>query len=204
MMKQLFNLKGTLCALFFFCANLQANVVLQNDGILQQDLVMQLEGMGEEVRQKTGVNLSVAVLKNLQNKSLNDKANEFVKDLKSPYIFLFFTQDEHKIQIYNTNDTNKLFDKEQILSPMPNKGAIIPILVGRKKDANVTSIINAAILNGFADIADQVADSKGIKLDTSIGNTNRIFVNILRYIFYGTLLFGLFMYFYSRKKKTNE
>ena len=101
----------------------------------------------------------------------------------------------------NTENTEKLFDKEQILSPMPNRGSIIPILVNHKKDANMTGVINAAILNGYADIADQVAKSQGVELETSIGDTNRNFINALRYIFYGTLAFALFMYFYSRRKK---
>ena len=114
---------------------------------------------------------------------------------------MIFTNDEHKIQIYNSQDTQNLFDKDQILSPMPNRGSIIPILVNHKRDANMTGIINAAILNGYADIADQVAKSQGIELETSIGDTNRIFINTLRYIFYGTLAFAIFMYFYSRKKK---
>ena len=193
--------KGALCVLFFFCVNLQANFVLQNDNILQPELVAQLEGMGSELYQKTGVNLSVAVVESLQDKSLSDKANEFRANLKSPYIFLIFTNKEHKIQIYNTENTQDLFDKERILSPMPNRGSIIPILVNHKRDANMTGVINAAILNGYADIADQVAKSQGIELETSIGDTNRIFVNTIRYIFYGTLVFALFMYFYSRKKK---
>ena len=195
------TIKGALCVLFFFCVNLQANFVVQNDDILQPELISQLEGMGDELYQKTGVNLSVAVLKNLQNKSLSEKGAEFTANLKSPYILLIFTNDEHKIQIYNSQDSDNLFNKEQILSPMPNKGSIIPILVNHKKDANMTGVINAAILNGYADIADQVAKSNNIELETSIGDTNRIFVNTLRYIFYGTLAFALFMYFYSRKKK---
>ena len=66
--------KGALCVLFFFCVNLQANFVVQNDDILQPELISQLESIGNELYQKTGVNLSVAVLKNLQNKSLNEKA----------------------------------------------------------------------------------------------------------------------------------
>ncbi len=193
--------KGALCVLFFFCVNLQANFVVQNDDILQPELISQLESIGNELYQKTGVNLSVAVLKNLQNKSLSEKGSEFTANLKNPYIFLIFTNDEHKIQIYNSQDTQNLFDKEQILSPMPNRGSIIPILVNHKRDANMTGIINAAILNGYADIADQVAKSQGIELETSIGDTNRIFINSLRYIFYGTLAFAIFMYFYSRKKK---
>ena len=200
-MKLRFIIKGAFCALFFFCVNLQASFVVQNDDILVPDLVSQLEGIGDELYQKTGVNLSVAALKNLQNKSLNEKSSEFTANLKAPYIFLIFANDEHKIQIYNSQETEKLFDKEQILSPMPNKGSIIPILVNHKKDANMTGIINAAILNGYADIADQVARANNIELETSIGDTNRIFINTLRYIFYGTLAFALFMYFYSRKKK---
>ena len=200
-MKLLNAIKDALCVLFFFCANLQANFVVQNDNILLPELAMQLEGIGSELYQKTGVNLSVAVLKNLQNKSLSEKADEFRANLKSPYIFLIFTNDEHKIQIYNTENTEKLFDKEQILSPMPNRGSIIPILVNHKKDANMTGVINAAILNGYADIADQVAKSQGIELETSIGDTNRNFINALRYIFYGTLAFALFMCLYGRLKK---
>ena len=76
----------------------------------------------------------------------------------------------------------------------PFTGTIIPILTSRKtKDK-----YSAAVLNGYADITDRVASKLKIKLKSGIGDTNRILVDILRIIIYGSFLY--FIIVYSVKK----
>ena len=208
---------GFLIALFLILAqSLSAdNFVINNDKILSSQVSAELETIGAELKSKTGVGLYVAVFESLYknaenmapnnlkeqdiNQALNKKAGELTSNFSQPYILLILVQKEHKIKIFNSKGADTLFDKEQVLSPMPNSGTIIPILVSKKgKD-----IYNAAVLNGYADIADQVASSQNVKLASSIGNANKNVLNGIRFIFYGTLILvvGAFVFRKFKGKK---
>lgn len=63
-----------------------------------------------------------------------------------------------------------------MLSPYPGTGSILPILATNKGD-----IYNAAILNGYGDMVDRLAQARGIELQHSIGNANRDTINILEF-----------------------
>lgn len=138
----------------------------------------------------------------LKNQSLKNAVEPYLESLKKPYIVLVLVPkstngESGKVDIFASKDAYLLFDKESILSPYPEKGTIIPILVSQNKG----DIYGAAMLNGYADIADQVADKKGVKLETSIGNSNRIVINILRYIVYASIIFAIII-FIRRKIKS--
>ena len=60
------------------------------------------------------------------------------------------------------------------------------------------------MLNGYADIADRVANSKNITLETSIGSQNRDTINIFRYLIYGTIILVLIVLFMRKFKKANN
>jgi hypothetical protein len=61
--------------------------------------------------------------------------------------------------------------------------------------------LEVAVLNGYADLVDQVAASKGVTLKSSIGSGSKESFLIVRWIFYGILLFILIQYLYYRKRK---
>jgi len=93
----------------------------------------------------------------------------------------------------------KSFDKEAVLSPF--SGTIIPLLVAKnKKDDKYT----AALFNGYADIADQVADSYNVELASSIGNTNRNIINLLRFVIYTSILIALAVYIVKKIKRRKQ
>ena len=69
-----------------------------------------------------------------------------------------------------------------------------------KKDADNYT---AAMLNGYADIVEQIADSKGILLDEAIGSSNRNVINILRLIVYGTVVWAIGYVIYRRRRSKN-
>lgn len=201
------SLKGGFIALFLIFSTIcEAKFILQNDQILNEKVINELETIGAELQEKTGVGLYVATWQSLNgqnsaptvsqdiNQILNQKAQILTENLTKPYILLVLTQKEHKVKIYNSAETDKLFDKAQVLSPMPNRGTIIPLLVTHKgKD-----VYNAAILNGYADIADQVAKSQNIELISSIGNANKDVMNFVRFIFYGVIIFALGGYIFRK------
>ncbi len=180
--------------------NLEASFVLKNEDILNERVSKKINEMGEELYKKTGVSVYIYVVKRVQNKKIGDFVKGISKDLRSPFILLFLARDNQKVDIYNSSDAIKLFDKDMTLSPFSWSGSIIPILANPKMEDKY----NVAMLNGYADIAEQVAKSKNIKLESAIGSTNRTIYHILRYGIYGFLIFVVFGYFYQKRKFKNE
>ena len=170
---------------------LGANFVINNDEILSQKVSVKLNEIGSELYAKSDINLVVGVYKDGELEALFKEQN-----LSSPYAFLLLIKDKKKVEIFADTNTSKLFNKEQILSVNPESGTIIPILVSK----NGKDIYNAAILNGYADIAEQIASSLNLQLESSVGNSNKTTLNFLRFFIYGLVAFFIIVIFYKKVK----
>ena len=170
---------------------LGANFVINNDEIISQKVSVKLNEIGSELYAKSGINLVVGVYKDGELEALFKEQN-----LSSPYAFLLLIKDKKKVEIFADSNTSKLFNKEQILSVNPESGTIIPILVSK----NGKDIYNAAILNGYADIAEQIASSLNFQLESSVGNSNKTTLNFLRFFIYGLVAFFIIVIFYKKVK----
>ena len=170
---------------------LGTNFVINNDEILSQKVSVKLNEIGSELYTKSGINLAVGVYKDGELEALFKEQN-----LSSPYAFLLIIKDKKKVEIFTDANTSKLFNKEQILSVNPESGTIIPILVSK----NGKDVYNAAILNGYADIAEQIASSLNFQLESSVGNSNKTTLNFLRFFIYGLVAFFIIVIFYKKVK----
>ena len=170
---------------------LGANFVINNDEILSQKVSVKLNEIGSELYAKSDINLVVGVYKDGELEALFKEQN-----LSSPYAFLLLIKDKKKVEIFADSNTSKLFNKEQILSVNPESGTIIPILVSK----NGKDIYNAAILNGYADIAEQIASSLNFQLESSVGNSNKTTLNFLRFFIYGLVAFFVIVVFCKKVK----
>lgn len=170
---------------------LGANFVINNDEILSQKVSVKLNEIGSELYAKSGINLVVGVYKDGELEALFKEQN-----LSLPYAFLLLIKDKKKVEIFADANTSKLFNKEQILSVNPESGTIIPILVSK----NGKDVYNAAILNGYADIAEQIASNLNFQLESSVGNSNKTTLNFLRFFIYGLVAFFIIVIFYKKVK----
>ena len=170
---------------------LGANFVINNDEILSQKVSLKLNEIGSELYAKSGINLAVGIYKDGELEALFKEQN-----LSSPYAFLLLIKDKKKVEIFADTNTSKLFNKGQILSVNPESGTIIPILVSK----NGKDVYNAAILNGYADIAEQIASSLNFQLESSVGNSNKTTLNFLRFFIYGLVVFFIIVVFYKKVK----
>ena len=182
-------------ALLFFLPSLlfaKVDFVLKNDGVMPQKEVEKLEEMGSELYRKSGVAVFVAAVAELNE----TKPVDIIEPLKQnypDYILLYFSMKPTAVNIFASEKTKALIDIDQILSPLPWRGTIKPIMSPAfSKDQNVKNEV--AIFNGYADIVDQVAASKGVKLESSIGSGSRDSFRVIRWIFYGILALFLIQY----------
>ena len=162
-------------------SNLPREIVLVNQNILSPAVSEKIAVLGEELASKSGVFAGVAAYESLDGKTLKETAAQL--NLTPPYALLMLAKTERKVEIFADPQTFKLFDKEKILSPYPNSGSILPILASK----NGKDIFNAAVLNGYADLAEQIAASKGVSLQNAIGNQNRLTLDTFRIFIYGSI-----------------
>ncbi len=175
------------------------NFILLNEGILPKKTVDKINEIGNELLQKTGVHTYVAVVQQMDTKKIVDFEKNLSSTLPKPYVLLTLAIKNHKVDIISSPDVSKRFDKEEILSPLPWKGTIIPILTSHSK--NPQAAIEAAILNGYAQIAEEIAQSYGKKLKSGLGNTNRNIYYWLRILFYSILALIFLNFIYRRVLK---
>ena len=201
---RVFNIlkSGFIAALLNICAY---GAVIDNANIISEAVEIKLNSIGKELKSKTGVSLDLLTAENIKGINLKDIASSHIKTLQAPYVVLAiipkdFSSKAGQLDIFASNDALMLFDKEAVLSPFPQTGSIIPLLTQNKgKD-----IYNSSMLNGYADIADQIAYSKNISLETSIGSQNRDTINIFRYLIYGTIIFVIIFLTIRKFKKANN
>lgn len=196
--------------LVLFCYTpLTAEYLYKDEVVFIESFEHDIDVIGKELREKTGVGLYVAVIKELDaNQTMADFENKILDQVKEPAVLLTLSEFDKQIDIMaRPASLYKDFDKEQVLSPFPNSGTILPILTMKAKKATVSEKFAAAIQNGYTDIAEQIADSKGIVLEHAVGSSNKTIINILRLVFYGMIAYGLFLYArrkYFTKKRGHE
>ncbi len=219
-----------------FSQQLQAKFLYKDEVIQNPNFQDQIETIGAELKEKTGVSLYLSVKKELdENVSISDYEKSISSSLNEPFILLAFSEVDKKVDIFARPESlYEDFNKKQVLSTnstfvgavmtaiifarsfddikevlTTSSGTILPILGERAKGKDIINKYSVALFNGYSDIAEQVADSRGKSLSTSAGNGNKYTINAIRIIFYGIILFAVFKYirgkiFYRKKKDDNE
>lgn len=183
-----------LLLLAFLSSSLFADYILYNEGIISKRLEPELNKIGSDLYKQTKIKLLVAAAKDVAIKDLLAK----IDTVDGKVVLLALSLSSHQVNIIaKPKELYKLFNKQEVLSPIPSEGSILPILTSRKgKD-----VYNAAILNGYADISERIASSLNVDLKDGIGNANRITLDILRAIFYGVIILALIVLAYSKLKR---
>lgn len=200
---------------------LSAEYLYKDEVINNPKFSEEIETLGQELYQKTGISLRLVMIKQLpQNKNIIDYQKELITNFTEPTIILTFAELNSKIDIL-ANDTSlyEFFDKEQVLSPVASPvqafvmaviysrsvesfistmknygGTIIPLIASKSKQGEELDKYSASMFNGYADIAEQIADSKHVVLPDAVGNTNKNSILVIKTIFYGVIILSLFIY----------
>ena len=212
---------------FLFSTSLFAEYLYQDDVVQKESYAEAINPIGQELYEKTGVRLYLVMVRELENnQSIASYALEIAKQQPDPTVVLILSELEKQVQIIASSpDLYKRFNKKMILSPnasfigalvssimfaksfddikeeMNNYGGVVlPVLAERAKGKDVVEKYAVAMFNGYSETAEQIAASYDVDLDNAAGNTNKIGIDIVRYIFYGTILFAIFGYFRGRRR----
>lgn len=215
-----------LSAIFSF--SLHAEFLYKDDVVHHEKFANEINKIGQELFDKTGISLYLVMVRDLeQNQSTVDFEKSLIRQLKEPFVVLTFVELQKKVDILaRPKSLYKDFDKKQVLSPSATfigavvsavmfgrswddfkeifgnyGGTILPILAERAKGKKIVEKYSVAMYNGYTDVADQIAASKGVKLSSSAGNGSKYFLDILRLVFYGIILYALIMIIRNKRKK---
>ena len=192
--------------LFFFCQNLSAQEFILNDDKLIEDRAKEkINQIGTETKSKLGVNIYIYAKSTLgleENIKTKDKIdfiknyeNQLVSSLEKPYVFLSLSVEDTHVNLLFSDELKGVLDKNDILN-----GYVVPLLASKDKNT-LFAKVSAATLNGYAAIADTIAESKNIKLESSIGNAGKVSSTIWRVVMYTLIILGLLAYTYAILKK---
>ena len=185
---------------------LKANYFLVDDVIRVKEFDEKIYKLGAEVAQKTGWNIYMLATNDIGSQKLVDFQKRYATQFKEPYIVyaLALKQgsveqgklDERtgKVGIYGSQGYRDKIDRDKILGNLYD-------LLGTKVRTDPRNKYIQVLFNGYADIADDIADSYGVELENSPGNTNRIVINLLRILFYGMIVGAFVIYFYQKYKR---
>jgi len=184
--------------------NIDSKFILEGNKNIDPRAIEKIDTMGSELFVKTGVNVYIYAVERYANKKHKDTKSkiEFIKsfesnitkDLKDPFALLTVSVEDQHVNIIYSDELKSAIDRENILDRN-----IIPLLISKDKNS-VYAKMSAALLNGYAAITDSIADSKGLKLDSSIGSEGTTFSAIWRVFMYTIISIGLLFYFYALYK----
>jgi hypothetical protein len=223
--------RGLAALILLFGISLHAEFLYKDEVVQHPKFTAEIEKIGQELYEKTGISLYLVMVRDLeQNRTTVDFEKSLIGELKEPFVVLTFVELQKKVDILaRPQSLYKDFDKKQILSPSATfigavvsaamfardwddfkeifgnyGGTILPILAEKAKGKDVVEKYSVAMYNGYTDIADQIAASKGVKLSSSAGNGSKIFIDILRLIFYGIILYALVTLIRNKLRKGKE
>ncbi|MDX4049488.1 hypothetical protein Q6A89_02520 [Aliarcobacter skirrowii] len=208
-MKRLDSLKvGVILSLLLFLyTNGFAQNFLLNGDLIDVRAKEKILQMGNEVKSKLGVNIyldskvDLNIDPKLPTKDRLDLIKKYedniLKNLEQPYVLLTIAMEQMHVNLYFSDSLKNIIDKDDILN-----GYVVPLLASKDKNT-LASKVSAATLNGYAAIADTLAESQKIKLESSIGSEGKVSSTIWRVFIYFLVISGLLAYTYAvlRKRK---
>ncbi|MBZ7993674.1 hypothetical protein AVBRAN9333_08165 [Campylobacter sp. RM9333] len=163
---------------------------------LSNEVLNEINILSNDLEQKTGIKTSVLISNEIPFKDLKQS----IKTDKNYAIIVISLKDKKLDVISDLGLDFRSVTEYYYLKYgfFPKQGAILPILTQPKgKD-----LVNAAILNGFAELCDVIASSKGVELEYSYGDLNDNIINTIRTIFYiFTIIFIVVLIRRKVKKK---
>lgn len=180
-------------ALWMLPLLLNATQLLRND-LLKLEAVQLINDMGEELQSKTGINAYVIATNEHfpERYNLVEYSKQYEAKLSKPYVLFIFapyatitkkSEARGRVGIIPSSDTvRSLYNYDDV------RDAGIDIVA--IKDSNTPEDkFNIGILQAYSVLADNIAASKGVKLEKTIPDEMGLMVTILRILIYtGTLI----------------
>ncbi len=175
------------CALPLF---LSANFLI-NDQIISPKAAAQIETMGNELAQKTGIHAYVIATTHTVSRTTNlyQYLKRYADKLSTPYAVLFFAPNSQRIGLLSSSDTiKKMLDSSEV------KHYAIDII--STQDSNsLQSKYDVGIVQAYSEMADEIATAKGVKMTTTIHDKYHWIITLVRWVVLLGALIIIWIYF---------
>jgi len=189
-----FSLLALLFPLF-----LHASHFIKND-LLSIDAAKVVEEIGDELSSKTGINAyAIATNENFtEGFNLVNYVRQHEGNMSKPYVVLVFapnavitvqSQEKGRVAVVpSSDDLKELYDTASVIDDTVD--------VVAAKDSNTKQDKYAiGVVQGYSQLAQNIADSKGVQMTKTLPSETRTIVTVLQYFVYlGTILvFWIFL-----------
>ena len=163
---------------------LNANYIIKND-LLVPNASKIIEDIGSELSSKTGINVYIVATNETFPKNLNlvEYSRRYESNTSKPYIIFFFIPKNKRVGLIpSSKEIRELYDAASV------KDATTDVVASRDKNSKRDKY-NIGIVQGYSELADQIADAKGVELNNTIPNETRDIIGVLKYlVVLGTIL----------------
>jgi hypothetical protein len=177
---------------------LNATYILKDD-LLKPEASKMIEEMGSELHDKTGVNAYMIAT----NESFPERFNfvayskQFESNMSKPYVLFIFapfaviteeSQQKGRVGfIPSSDEVKRLYDYSDV------RDAAIDVVAVKDKNKPEDKH-NIGIVQGFSELADQIAASKGVKMTKTIPDESHIVIIILKVLVYTGSIFVFWIF----------
>jgi len=179
---------------------LNATHILKDD-ILKPEASKLIEEMADELFSKTGINgYLVATNENFPERfNLVTYSKKYEANLSKPYVMMIFapnavitakSAEKGRVALIpSAKEIATLYDKSDVMD------ATIDVIAAKDKNT-IEDKHNIGLVQGFSELADQIASSKNVEMTTTLPNETRYIISVLQVIvIIGALLvFWMFMF----------
>jgi len=187
--------------------NIDSRFLLEGKKLIDPRSIKKIDEIGNELFTKTGISVYIHALdfypvnkfKDIKAKVayIKELEKEVVSGLEEPFVLLSMAVKNRHVNIISSKGLESIVDKDDVLD-----NYVVPLLASKDKNTPYAKV-SAAVLNGYAEISDSIAESKGFKLKSSIGSGNTDFTSVWKVFMYFIVISGLLLYTYAvlRAKK---
>jgi hypothetical protein len=190
-----------LTLLLFLIPTLHASeksFILNHDNLIDYRAVEKMNEIGQEVYAKTGAKIYLFVK---ESYPINDQMSmkerieiiksyeqEILQQVNDPYVLITMSLDQTHLNLFTSEEFKDIINKDEILNDY-----IIPLLASKDKN-KLLAKISAALLNGYAQVGDEIAKSQNITLESSIGSGGKTAGTVWKVFMYFVIVTGLVAY----------
>jgi len=177
---------------------LNATHILKDD-LLRPKASKLIEQMGEELFSKTGINgYVVATNENFPERfNLVTYTKRYEANISKPYVILIFAPNALITKASGEKGRVGIIPSSKTLAGMYHRSdvldATIDVVAAKDKNTKVDKF-NIGIVQGFSELADQIAAAKHVKLTTTIPNDTRTMIGYVKILVYFGTLFVLWIF----------
>ena len=177
---------------------LNATHILKDD-LLKPEASKLIEQMGEELFSKTGINgYIVATNENFPEKfNLVAYSKKYEANVSKPYVMLIFAPNALITKVSGQKGRVALIPSSKALAGLYSKSdvmdATIDVVAAKDKNTNEDKF-NIGIVQGFSELADQIAASKNVKMTTTLPNDTKTMIGYVKIVVYIGALFVLWIF----------